>query len=551
MNDSTYSPTSRSSLPAVFRKDMQNRIKLDTAVRMYEAQQYDEAQQQCMELLAQDVQCTDGLNLLGLVLYEKGHYDVAVRMLGRALSIQKNNPVYHSNLGMILEAQQKYELAIAEYQQAVKLRSDYADAHYNLGTLYARLGRLQDAVGHLKRALVLNPRSAQAHCNLGGVYNLQRKFDKSIAHLDQAIALNANHVQAHSNKGLVLEALGEYQRALVSYDKALMLDPDCSDAQYNRSMLLLLHANYSYGWPAYEARWRSSSFGTSPRSYAQPLWNGQRLSEGRLYLWSEQGVGDEIMFAGLIPDLLRVESSVTLECDARLRPLFTRSFPEIDVVARDVSDSASQYNCPVDNISAHLPIGSLPQFFRKSTASFSSSATPFLKASQAECQGFRSSYGNGKKLVGLAWYSKNKTSGFKRSIELKQLSPLLHETGIDWISLQYGEHEALEAEAAQAGLPLLIDRSVDQMVDIDRFAAQVAAMDLVITIDNSTAHLAAALGCTVWLLLPEVPEWRWQLKRSDSPWYPTVRIFRQSKTDDWSAVIAQVREELASFSWHC
>jgi len=551
MNDSTYSTTKQNSLRAIHRDDLALKIKLDTAVRMYEARQFDEAQQQCMEILSQNVQSTDSLNLLGLILYEKGHYDVAVRMLSRALAIEKNNPVYHSNMGMILEAQQKYDQAIMEYQRAVKLRSDYVNAHYNLGTLYSRMGKLQDAVGYLKRALALNPNFAQAHSNLGIIYNLQRKFDKAITHLNHAIARNPELAEAHNSKGLVLQAQGDYQRSLVSYDRALALNPAFSDAQFNRSMLLLLHANYTFGWPSYEARWSASGFQTAQRNYPKPLWNGEKLQNGRLFLWGEQGIGDEIMFAGLIPDVLRTEQLVTLECDARLQPLFMRSFPKVDVIAREKSVTEGSQETPVDGVAAHLPTGSLPQLFRKRASDFTTVNAAFLQASRDECEAIRSKYGSGKKLVGLAWYSKNKTTGFQRSIELKQLTPLLKAPGIEWVSLQYGDHDALQAEVAKARMPIMIDRSVNQIVDIDRFAAQVSAMDLVITIDNSTAHLAAALGCTVWLLLPEVPEWRWLLQRSDCPWYPTMRIFRQSKADDWSSVIAQVREELESRSWHC
>jgi len=548
MNNSTYPITRRDSSLTGQDHDLTLKTKLDMAIRMYDARQLDEAQQQCMEILAKDVHSAECLNLLGLVLYNKGHLETAAKMVHRALAIKKNYG-YHFNLGLIHEAQHQYDDAISEYRKAERLKTNFVDANYNLGSILARMGRIDEAVTYLKRTIVLDPSFAKAHCNLGGILQRQRKYEAAIAHLDKALAFDPNLADAHNNKGLALQALGEYQRSLVSYDKALAINPQFADAQFNRAMLLLLHANYSYGWIGYEARWQLNIYNTKKRNYVQPLWNGEELENGRLYLWGEQGVGDEIMFAGLIPDLMLTKSDVVLECDARLQPLFARSFPEIDVVARETQHLEQLHSCPAQDVIAHLPTGSLAPLLRADDAAFAKTTSPYLKADPGICETFRARYGRKKMLVGLAWHSKNKDTGFQRSIDLSHFAPLFNQPNIDWISLQYGDHDELRYQAAEAALPLHIDRSVDQFVDIDRFAAQVSALDLVITIDNSTAHLAAALGSPVWLLLPAVPEWRWLLERSDCPWYPTMRLFRQSTASDWSTVIARVAEELTALQW--
>jgi ADP-heptose:LPS heptosyltransferase len=186
----------------------------------------------------------------------------------------------------------------------------------------------------------------------------------------------------------------------------------------------------------------------------------------------------------------------------------------------------------------------LPGLFRTTEAAFAATKSPYLQADPEERERFRAHYGDGRRLIGLAWHTKNQKTGRKRSIGLKSFAPLFALAGIRWISLQYGDFDALEEQAAAAGAPLLIDRTVDQFAGMDRFAAQVAAMDQVITIDNSTAHLAGALGRPVWLLAPFAADWRWLEKRSDSPWYPTLRLFRQPRPGDWQSVLESVESAL-------
>jgi ADP-heptose:LPS heptosyltransferase len=189
----------------------------------------------------------------------------------------------------------------------------------------------------------------------------------------------------------------------------------------------------------------------------------------------------------------------------------------------------------------------LPGLFRTTGAAFAVTTSPYLIADQAERQQLRKRYSDGGRIAGLAWYTNNRKTGRFRSIALAQLGPLISRSSMKWVSLQYGEPDRLENEAALAGVPILIDRTVDQLSDMDRFAAQVAAMDLVITIDNSTAHLAGALGVPVWVMLPFEPDWRWMLHREDSPWYPSMRLFRQPEPGDWGSVIKNVEGALDEF----
>lgn len=358
-----------------------------------------------------------------------------------------------------------------------------------------------------------------------------------------ALALRPKYAEAHYNLACVLQAQGRLDEALAGYSRAVELQPDYAQARFGQALAQLLDGDYGSGWPNYEARWQSIDHDTPMLPYPQPFWTGQKLETGRLLLWGEQGIGDEIMFVGLIPDALRAGNRILLDCDPRLKPLFARSFPEIEVVSGvDAIENAA--SAAEAGIAAHLPTGSLPRLFRGSESAFSAAKSPYLIADPVDRARFRNRYGDSGPLIGLAWRTNNKQTGRKRSMDLSLLAPLFALPGLRWISLQYGDFDALEEQAAAANAPLLIDRAVDQLATIDLFAAQVAAMDQVVTIDNSTAHLAGALGLPVCLLLPFAADWRWLEKREDSPWYPTLRLFRQPSPGDWRSVVEKVEHFL-------
>jgi len=475
---------------------------------------------------------------LGNTRQAQGRLDEAVAHYERAIALQPQKAEVFGNMGNALQAQHRLDEAVASYQRALELKPNYAEACYNLGNARQAQSKLYEAVACFKRALELKPDLPQAHYNLGNTLHTLDRLDEAAASFARALSFDPRYAHAHYNLGCVLRDQGRLDESLACIAKALEVHPDYPQAHFGLALTQLQAGDFAGGWSNYESRWRSGDHDTPWRPYPQPLWNGEKLEQGRLLLWGEQGIGDEIQFAGLLPDVLRAGNRIVLDCDARLKPLLARSFPEIEVVS-DLSPTACE------ELAAHLPTGSLPVLFRKSEAAFATGLSPYLLADPAQMEGFRAQYSAGQPLVGLAWRTKNQKSGFKRSIGLDSLAPLFALGGARWVSLQYGAFEALEEQAAAAHAPLVIDRSVDQFADIDRFAAQIAAMDLVITIDNSTAHLAGALGRPVFLLLPHAADWRWMQGRSDSPWYPTLRLFRQPSPGDWASVVEEVRAALA------
>ncbi len=546
---------------------------LDNALQLHQNGRLSEAGQLYQRILAINPRHPDCLHLLGMIAYQEGSLESAAEMIREAIAINNRGTSYYGNLGTVLQAQGKLQEAETLYRHALTLKPDLAEVHVNLGNVLQARGELDGSIACYERALTLKPTCAETHNNLGNArqkqgqidaaiacyeralaikpnyaevyYNLgnacrdQDKLEEAVTRYQEALAINPEYGEAYYNLGNVFREQGKLEDALANYKSALMLRPHYEKAAFAEALAQLLQADFATGWHNYERRWQSTDHDTPRRAYQEPAWAGEKLSSGGLLLWGEQGVGDEIMFAGLIPDVIRTGNRCILDCDARLKTLFTRSFPGVNVFPGCDPD-----NHPELEIASQLPIGSLPGLFRTDRSAFAATTSPYLIANPRARKRLRARYADGRRSIGLAWYTKSTKTGPIRSIDLSLLAPLFTRPDIRWVSLQYGDPGTLENQAAAAGAPILIDRTVDQFSNLDVFAAQIAALDLVITIDNSTAHLAGALGVPVWVLLPFAPDWRWLLDREDCLWYPTMRLFRQMELGNWQSVVERVRSSL-------
>jgi len=537
--------------------------------------QWSEAAEAYQQAIKLEPNCAEAHSNLGSVLLAQGGFSEAVACYQRALALKPDFVDAQYRLGNAFQTHGWFSESVACYQRTLLLKPEFAEAHYNLGIALHGLGQLEAAAASFERAISLKPDYVEAHNNLGIALHAMKKFEAAAVSFGRAISLRPERVKAHYNLGIALHALDRLEGAAASFERAVFLMPEYAEAHYNLGYTLgalgkaeealpfyrkalalkpdysqarmcvaeaaLSSGDYATGWSQYECRWQVEENKIQLQTHRQPLWSGESLGEGRLLVWGEQGVGDQVMFAGLIPDLLqeltRTGNHCTLDCDPRLKPLFSRSFPHLEILSGDA---------PGPDIEAHLPAGSLPRLFRTSESAFQATVSPYLMADPSEQRSFRTRYAEGKPLIGLAWYSNNAKTGRYRSVTLKTLAPLFAASDLRWVSLQYGDHAALKAQAEEAQAPLLIDTEVNQFTDIDRFAAQIAAMDLVITIDNSTAHLAGALGVPVWVMLPVAPDWRWRRERRDCPWYPSMRLFRQPRFGDWGTVVDEIGRALAS-----
>ena len=546
---------------------------LDDALDLHQNGRLSEAGQLYQQILTINPRHPDCLHLLGMIAYQEGSFATAADMIREAIAINSKGTSYYANLGTVLQAQGNLEEAETLYRHALTLKPGMAEVHLNLGNVLLARGELDGSVACYERALALRPTCAEAYNSLGNARQKQGQIDAAIACYEQALAIkpdyaevyynlgsacreqnklneavtfyqealiiNPEYAEAYYNLGNVLREQGKLEDASASYRSALMFQPHYEKAAFAEALIQLLQGDFATGWHNFERRWQTTDHDTPKRVYQEPAWAGEKLSSGSLLIWGEQGIGDEIMFAGLIPDAVRTGNHCILDCDARLKALFTRSFPGVNVYP-----GCGPGNHPELKIASQLPVGSLPGLFRTAISAFAATTSPYLIANPDARKRLRARYADGRRLVGLAWYTKNCETGRFRSIDLSLLAPLFTRPDFRWVSLQYGDPGMLENQAAAAGAPILIDRTVDQFSDPDIFAAQIAAMDLVITIDNSTAHLAGALGVPVWVLLPFAPDWRWLLHREDCLWYPSMRLFRQTEPGNWQSVVERVRSSL-------
>lgn len=476
-------------------------------------------------------------NDLGNALQALERHALAIEHYEKALALRPSYAHAHYNLGNAFQALNRHEEAIACYKRAIELQPSYAKAHNNMGTALNALGRPAEAIVHFQRALQLQPDFAGAHNNFGNALQLLNRYGEAIAEYQAALAIDPAYAEAMSNLGHALHALNRHREAIIHYRKARAVKPGHADAHWNEALAQLALGNYESGWPGYEWRWLNRSLGLAHRQFAAPLWLGKESLAGKtILLHAEQGLGDTLQFARYIPLVTGLGARVVLEVQPPLAPLFA-SYPGLaEVKARGEAPPAYDFHCPL--MSLPFAFGTRLETIPPAVLSFASAADrrerwrPLVERL-------------GRPRVGIAWAGNPAHKNDRnRSIPLDHIMPLLQRLAPSAVVLQ---KQMPQAESrALAAIPDLFVPG-ERLADFADTAAIVAMLDVVITVDTSVAHLAGALGKPVWILLPFSADWRWLIGRSDSPWYPSARLFRQPAIGDWNSVIAEVAEAVASF----
>lgn len=468
---------------------------------------------------------------LGAALEAQGVLDEAIRHYRRALQINPNLPEARANLGNVLMDQGRLDEAIAEYRAAVAARPDFAEAHNNLGNALKRAGALADAEAAFARALALAPLDPLSHCNLGTVYQAQGRLDEAFQCYRRALDLDPDFAEAHANIGSAHFESGNFDAATEETERALALDPGLTRAHLNRALLHLIQGELEEGWREFEWRWKWPE--SRPRSFPKPLWDGGDLAGRSILIHAEQGLGATVMFLRYVPLVAARGGTVILDVQRPLRGLAAR----LPGVARLVEDAGRlpRFDC-------QLPVLSLPKVFATSLATVPATV-PYLSVDPERIALWRQRIGARGFRVGIAWqgnpgYGRDRD----RSIPVTHYVPLAQVPGVRLISLQQ-QHGLDQLAAWPKDVALETPAGVDA-ADYSDTAAAMMNLDLVITSDTSIAHVAGALGRPVWVALGYVPDWRWLLGRDDSPWYPTLRLFRQPTRGDWQTVFARLRAEL-------
>jgi Tfp pilus assembly protein PilF len=483
--------------------------------------------------LALDRDMADAHNNLGVALHGLGRNAEAIACYRRALALRPDYAKAELNLGVALMDADELTAAAEHLRRAVALAPQLPQAHYNLGNLFEKQAALEEAAASFRRAAELQPDFYEAHNNLGAVLSKTGADAPALASFEQALALKPAHAEAHHNVGNALADLGRYDQALTSFRQAIALDAAHVQASFSEAMLLLLRGELRAGFEKYESRWRLETL--PPRGFPAPLWNGEDLAGRTILLHAEQGYGDTIQCLRYVPQVA-ARGRAVLEVPKELLGLARRlqeAKPGIDsVIAR--GDALPDFDL-------QCPLFSLPRAFG-TTIETIPGEVPYLSAAPEAIARWGDRLGDGPGLkVGLAWAgSAQHRNDARRSIMIDELEPLFGLAGIRWFSLQVGSRAG---DLARLPGGRVTDLS-HALTDFAETAAAIHNLDLVIAVDTAVAHLAGALGKPAFVLLRARPDWRWLLARQDSPWYPSLRLFRQHQAGDWENVVARVRAAL-------
>jgi tetratricopeptide (TPR) repeat protein len=470
---------------------------------------------------------------LALALESAKRYEEALFHAQRALELRPDFPEGHTNLGVVLRSLGCLEEAIAASRVAVRMRPDDAEACHQLGFSLLQQERWEEAASWFRRTVQLRPDRADAHVSLAVCCWRQDLLDESLEHCRAALGIDPDLSAARNTLGAAYLKLGRYADAIACFDESLRLEPDLAEAHFNRAMVLLLQGQFEEGWHEYQWRWKCKHFVLQPPQ--RPAWDGIPLAGRSILLIAEQGLGDTLHFIRYAPLVKKQAGTVTLACNPRLFPLLERCAGIDHLVPRDAAPDCDTY-APLLNLPSVLGAGldTLPR------------EIPYLHADENLVQAWRRELASipGVK-VGIAWQGNSQhPMDRQRSAPLSRFEPLAL-AGVHLISLQKGtgseQREGLAGRFTVTDFTARLDES-GAFMDT---AAVMKNLDLVITTDTAVAHLAGGLGVPVWVALPFVPDWRWLLDREDSPWYPTMRLFRQRALGQWEEVFARMATELS------
>ena len=482
----------------------------------------------------------DAYNNLGNILGLSGQLEEAVDTYRKALEINPDDIRTYNNLSVVLQKQGKLAEAIDTYYRILEIDPTDVEVCRSLGMLLTERGKLEEAIDAYYKVLEVDSTDAGIYNNLGILLKEQGKFKEAIDAYCKALEIFPGYADAYNNLGNVLQLQGDFEDAVVVYKKALEINSQFSEAHKNLGMLLLLTGELERGWEKYEWRWKCHDFPSENRNFPQPPWDGTGLSDKSVLVWTEQGIGDEIMFANMLDTLSWMADKIITECEERLVPLFQRSFPKIQFFAREQKPNPMLLDRDIDY---QVPIGSLAQWLRRNESQFPKKES-YLSASSEKASQLRDKYKgltDDRFLVGISWKSINHGIEKEKSTILENWTPILSQPDCFFVNLQYGDiKQEIGEYYSSTGILIYTDQEINPLTNLDDFAAQISALDLVISISNTTVHMSGALGKKVWTLLPYVPDWRWMLKREDTPWYPTMKLFRQSRMNDWRDVFQRV-----------
>ena len=520
-------------LVSLFPKDYEAHYNL--GINLFKLKKLNEARRSFEKSIELKSNYAEAYFNLGITLEELSKFQQAEASFKKAIESRSNYIEAYNNLGIILRKLGKLSEAEMNFKRAIELNANYAEAYNNLGNLLQILERFDESEKNLKKTLGLMPNFAEAHNNLGNLLEAMGKLNESEVSYRKALELKPNLAEAHNNLGIILKKTGRLDEAEISFNKAIKLKPNYAEAKFNLSYVHNLKGNLKKGLRLYE--WRYDHNRKEPTTRAPKknlIWNGTESLKGKKFLvYEEQGLGDIIQFCRYLLLLENENAHVIFKVKTSMHSLL-----------KTLSNKIIYTDKIPENIifDFESPLLSLPYLFKteiKTIPKF----TPYLKADARKASEWSKKFNPGRFKVGICWQGKNIKIDKGRSFPLSCFKEISKIDNLDLISLYKGENESDLERIDFRVMTLGPDFDNENNAFIDT-AAVIINCDLIITSDTSIAHLAGALGRPVWVALNYVPDWRWMLNRIDSPWYPTMRLYRQNNLNDWDFVFNKITKDL-------
>lgn len=522
------------------------------AVECFQKNNFEKTVELCKKILKYKKNESEVNYLLALALTQLKNYSEALIELDEAFKIAKNKLKLHILKGNIFREIKKYEDALSSFMAALQIDKKSKDALYWTAVTMYQMGQKNSALGIINEAIAISEECKfltfkarcldDLHCfkeaisqydliinrDNKDVNSLLRKgdllrrmfeYDLALQYVDKVLELDSKNINAFMLKSVVYKDLQKIEESLQVLDELLIIKPKSEQANFNKSIILLQAGRLRQGWTQYEWRWKIKDWTSLPPQTIKPLWNGEK--DGILFLWPEQGIGDEVMFASIFNDLKRDVGKLIVKIDLRLMEIYKRSFPNITFISS--KDNLNEYL-----FDYHLPIGSLPKFYRNELTDFDASNSGFLLTNEIidkEVKNRLSKYAN-KRKIGVSWRSKNPLSGLKRSVSLADIIAYINDEEAVFINLQYGDVNEEISELQRSGIEIINISEIDNMKNIDGLLSIINGCDEVVSIDNSTVHFAGAIGKKTQVLMHESADFRWEMQGETTKWYKSLSLKR-------------------------
>jgi len=507
---------------------------IQNAIVRHQAGHLQEAEAVYQNILREQPENEDALQLLGLIAHQTGMNEIAVDLIEKAININPTVSEFYNNCGEAYRVLRKYDLAITRYEQALAIKPDYAEAHNNMGNALKDLGRIEEAITHYEESLAIMPDFVEAHYNMGIALQELGQQNEAINRYKQALAIKPDYAKAYNNMGMALQELGQQNEAISHYELAIKINPDYAEAHFNLAFVYLLVGNFKKGWIEYEWRHKLKVNIEHERNYSMPQWDGQPLNGKSILLHAEQGIGDVIQFVRYAHEISTTNSNIILACHKELHSLLSGMKGLSKIVGLDEEPDNYDFQCPLLSLPLKL----------NTTLNTIPNRIPYIKINRQYIDLWKKKFVTNKGIlnVGIVWagnpeFKRDRT----RSPGLDVFKELFNLDDINFYSLQVGpgKDELCKSEYIDKVIDL-----TDNLNDFKDTAALMSGLDLIISSCTAPLHLAGALGLPTWAILSKSSDWRWMLDRNDTPWYPTMRLFRQQEIGNWGAVMNKIKQEL-------